>query len=112
MSSTPKTGTLEIINSRADRNGNRYWACRYTDHATGRVAQGTTTGGESNINATRLHLNPKVDGWDGSIIVRATELGIRDFNRTTRDWPHFGCLPQDIAANIRAALDQAEGGEA
>ena len=95
--------TLEIINSRADIYGNRYWAFRYTDHDSGNSVEGTISGGESNINAIRLHMG-RVDGWDAGINTRRTELKIREFNRLTKDWPHAGCNPEDLANFIKERL--------
>jgi len=95
--------TLDIINSKADIYGNRYWAFRYTDHETGNNVEARISGGESNINAIRCHMG-KVDGWDSGINTKRTEMKIREFNRLTKDWPHAGCSPEDLANYIKNNL--------
>ena len=97
------TGILEALYSRRDRNGNCYWALRFTDCESGRTVCGTVCGGESNINAIRQHWGKEGD-WDGSIIFRVTDMGYREFRRLTKDWPHAGCRPEDLASFIRAHL--------
>ena len=103
------TGTLEAIYSERDRNGNVYWAMRYTDSATGKAAFGTVTGGESNIYAILCDLWGNPHGWDRSVTWRVTPMKIRAFNKLTRDWAHAGCLPAELAAFIQAELDKPDG---
>ena len=44
-----KVGLMEIINSKYDSNGNRYWMFCYTDFATGQTVEAVCTGSGSNI---------------------------------------------------------------
>jgi len=48
---SPLTGALECLNSRADLYGNRYFALRFTETGTGRTVCGTVSGGESNVKS-------------------------------------------------------------
>jgi hypothetical protein len=92
--------TLTIISSRRDTFGNTYWAFRFVDHHTGCESVGTVSGGESNIN--RVRFGWSVPGeWDRGIVRNYVELGIRDFNRRTEDYPYAGSTPEEIAAYIR-----------
>jgi len=94
---------LEAINSKMDRNGNTYWALRYTDFETGQVICGTISGGESNIDCVRRHMGV-VDGWDYGIMRQNLELPIREYNRLTKDWKYAGCSPEELAGYIRSWL--------
>lgn len=93
--------TLEIINSRADQAGNRYWAFRFHDQESGKTVEGKISGGESNIEGIRFHWGLKND-WDRSIQVNRTEMKIREFDRLTKNWEYAGCLPEDMVKFIRA----------
>ncbi len=94
---------LEILNSRRDTFGNCYFAFCYTDIKTGRSVFGTTSGGDSNISAVFNHRQWKNLPWD-AIRTSRQELGVRDFNRTTKEWPHAGCTPEEIGNFIKAGL--------
>lgn len=96
------TARLEIINSKTDRNGNHYWAFTFTDFETGKTVQGTGSA-ESNIDMVRRYWNAPND-WDRSILSDRRELPIRQFDRLTKEWKYAGCLPEDVAAFIRAEL--------
>ena len=96
------TARLNIINSKTDTNGNRYWAFTFTDFETGKIAEGTGDG-ESNINGMIRYWNAPND-WDRSIIVDREELPIRQFNRRVKGWKYAGCLPEDVAKFIRAEI--------
>ena len=94
---------LDILNSNRDRNGNCYWAFRYTDCKTGRQVCAQTTGGESNISAVFNH--EKWNGWGwGAIYTTRHSLGIREFNSLTAKWPHAGCDTDDIGNYIKVGL--------
>lgn len=96
-------GILEAINSKRDRNGNCYWALRYTDTATGKTVEGTVCGGESNIRGIMYQMNGK--SWEPRNIHFATqELMIREFNRLTKNWPYAGCTPEDLTKFITGLL--------
>lgn len=97
-------GTLEAIYSERDTFGNCYWAIRYTDHATGKVAQGTVSGGESNIYGILRHSDDQRDDWDRSILFRCDSMKKREFRRLTGDWAYAGCTPEDLWAFIQKQL--------
>ncbi len=92
-------GSLECLSSLADTYGNCYFALRYTDHATGRKACGTVSGGESNVRSALSRL-----GEPGTVSYRWDAMKIRAFNAETRGWPYAGCTGEDLAAFIRAEL--------
>lgn len=100
----PRTinGRLEILNSRLDVNGNRYWAFRFTDFITGREVVATYSGGESNARAMLHGWNPdQPQDWDRSIMVEESELKIREFNRLVKDWPYAGCEPAELRQFVK-----------
>jgi hypothetical protein len=97
------TGTLEALHSITDINGNRYWALRFTDHQTGKIAEGKVSGGESNVYQMLRYWNVP-DGWDHSIIYRVTPMGKREFKRLTKDWPYAGCSGEEIAQFVREKI--------
>lgn len=94
---------LKIFSSRTDRNGNKYFAFQFTDFATGRVAQGTISGGDSNVDCVRLHTG-EPGTWDQSILVSREELPIREYDSLVKDWAYAGCPPEEIAQFIKTAL--------
>jgi hypothetical protein len=106
-------GTLTVINSKRDRNGNCYWAFRFLDHETGREVRGTGDTGSNIESAARWWFNDgagKVDflkngnsGCQKVNIVRQ-EIGIRDFNALVKEWPYAGCGGDDVAAWIKKEL--------
>lgn len=97
--------TLKAINSRRDVYGNCYWAFVYTDHESGQQVCGKISGGESNINGIRRCMD-RVDGWDSGIRSENEELGIRDFNRMTKNWDYAGCTPEELAQFIKDKFNQ------
>ena len=96
------TARLEIINSKTDRNGNRYWAFTFTDFQTGKTVSGLGDG-ESNLSGMIRYWNVQND-YDRSVIVDRAELPIRQYNRQTKGWKYAGCLPEDVAKFVRAGL--------
>lgn len=97
---TPITGFLHIIHSKRDLNGNVYWAFVYEDTETGKSVTGRISGGESNILAARFNLVED----SNSIRYTSTELKIREFNRTVKEYPYAGCHPLTIAAFIKQSV--------
>lgn len=97
------TATIEILNSRRDTFGNCYWAFRFIDHVTGCEVTATVSGGESNIRGIALGWT-KPREWDRSIQFMPRELGIREFNRLVKDWPHAGCTSDELATFVHAAI--------
>ena len=103
------TATINVINSKVDRHGNCYWAFTFVCHETGNRVCATTSGGDSNIRAIARHWNVD-DDWDRSIFFNQQEIGYREFNRLTKDWPYGGCCPDELAAFIRKGLKDAADG--
>jgi hypothetical protein len=99
-------GILECLNSRADIYGNRYFAFRYTDTATGKTVSATISGGQSNISSIPYYLHGQ-SYEPRDIHYTSEELPIREFNRLTKTWPHAGCTPEDLAQWIKTALISA-----
>ena len=99
-------GTLQILYSRTDANGNRSWALRFFDHETGREVCGTTgSAGESNINAIRRYWDG-TGNWTNSIRTELSSLGIREFNDMTRGWAYAGSQPEELTAYIKNQLQR------
>lgn len=94
--------SLKCYNSRADIYGNRYFAFRYLDHETGKVACGTVSGGESNIRSMMYEFNG--GQWKENFHFTTNELPIREYNRMVKGWPHAGCRPEDLAAFVKREL--------
>jgi len=103
MKTNRLTARLEAIHSKRDANGNTYWAMRFVDYATGKVVVGTISGGEGNINGIRYGWSDPRD-YDHSIEYVAVEMGIRDFNRLTKNWPHVECGSEDLQKFIKDTL--------
>lgn len=98
------TATMEALYSRRDRNGNTYWALRYTCHVSGRSVHGIISGGESNIFCAAQHLD-KPDY--GRTLTRTLDFAIREFNRMVKGWEYAGCAPEEIAGWIRRKLAES-----
>lgn len=96
-------GILECLNSKADIYGNRYFAFRYTDTATGKTVSGKISGGQSNISSIPYYLHGE-SYEPRDIYYTNEELPIRQFNHLTKQWSYAGCQPQDLAQWIKAAL--------
>ena len=96
----PIKAILESLYSKRDRNGNTYWAFRWTDVITGTKVVGTVSGGESNISCIVREMG--LD-WE-SCHYTLTEMPIREFNRLTKEWKYAGCPPAELAKYIRDAI--------
>jgi hypothetical protein len=95
-------GILEIFSSKLDRNGNTYWAFRFTECKTGRRVVGQAPA-ESNLTCVFNH--KQFRGWAWSEVhVGRTTLGYREFVRKTGDWPYAGCTPDELRGFILDAL--------
>lgn len=94
---------LHIMNSKADRYGNRYWAFHYTDCKTGKRVFGTFGGGDSNISIVFNYRAWNNWSWD-KIHTTRTELPIREFNAIVEGWQDAGCEKDEIADFIRRGL--------
>lgn len=83
---------LEILNSKRDINGNRYWAFTVIN-ASGGMIHGTTNCEENLLIAL---------GKDSHVFnLEFPKLG---FKHMTKDWPYAGCLPEDIRAFVEKEL--------
>ena len=91
---------LEALYSKRDRNGNCYWAFRYTDTASGKQVCGQVSGGESNVRSLLRPLG--IDYLETHFTV--TELPIREFFRMTKPWAYGGCSGEDLAKYVRESL--------
>lgn len=94
---------ITAIHSKRDRNGNVYWALRYTEAETGKQVEATISGGESNIRAISYHLNGG-SHEPHSTYFDVVEMPIREFNRMTKAWPYGGCQPEALASYIRQQI--------
>ncbi len=94
---------LEILHSKRDYAGNCYWAFRFTDCMTGKTVCATVSGGQSNIEGIPFYLNG--ESWEPhDTRTMISPLGIREFDRTVKQWPHGGCHPKELAAFITVQL--------
>jgi hypothetical protein len=96
----PIKAILETLYSTRDKFGNCYFAFRYTDAATGSQAEGTVSGGESNVHSIIRALGLASEEVHTSL----HDFGIRDFNNITKKWKHAGCTADQLAAFVRAEL--------
>jgi hypothetical protein len=87
------TATVHIYHSKRDTYGNAYWAMTYVDHMTGARVYGRVSGGRSNITWAF----PDAHHCD-------TQLGIREFKQTTKDWGHAGCTCTELQAYVQKGL--------
>jgi hypothetical protein len=91
---------LCCMNSKTDLNGNRYWAFRYVDTATGLQACGLVDGGESNVSALVRELGLS---WEEVYYYRE-EIPKREFQRQTKDFAYAGCRQESLAAFVNERL--------
>lgn len=94
---------ITAIHSKRDRNGNVYWAFRYTEVETGKQVEATHSGGEGNLRGISYKMNggnfePRNTYFD------VVEMPIREFDRLTKAWPYGGCAPEDMVKFIRERL--------
>lgn len=95
---------LHVYYSKRDQAGNCYWAFTMVDTKAGREVSGTISGGESNIDSIRYDWDGKGNGWEGGcsvLRIASVEMGEREFNHMTKDWPYAGCTREDLQAFIR-----------
>ncbi len=106
MTTTARTiiATITPHYSRRDIYGNCYWAFTYTDHEKDRSVSATISGGDSNIRCIPYHLNGGNYEPRNVQVNLPEELPIRQFNRMTKEWPHAGCNPEELAAWIKRNL--------
>ena len=93
-------GILTRVYSFRDRCGNCYHAVRYVDTASGHCVEGSISGDNTGLVPRLLY---PVNTWQ-SILYQDQGMGYRDFSRLTKNWPHWGSQPEEIADHIREAL--------
>lgn len=86
----------EIINSKPDQNGNRYFSAIITDPDTSKIAKGIVAGGENNITSALW----EYCGYESQYYYTRTELPIREYQRLTKNWPYLGCTNDEIISNV------------
>ena len=107
MTTTPAlTARLEIVSSKMDINGNRYWAFSFTDYATGKTVCASISGGHSNISAITFGWSEPGE-YDRTIEVTCREMPIRAFNKLTKSFPYAGCTPAQLREWIKAEIAKA-----
>lgn len=93
---------LCCMNSVRDINGNRYWAFRYVDTATGKHVCGQVDGGESNVSCIVKEMGLT---WDEVYYYRE-EIPKREFQRRVKDLPYAGCRSESLVAFINKELNR------
>ncbi len=91
--------TLEIINSKADIYGNRYFAFVWTDNETGKSV---TADLASSDNVRLSYYSMGLTSPELNTV--QTEMPIRQFNRFVKGLPYAGCASDDIAKFIKLNL--------
>ena len=102
------TGILVCINSRADLYGNRYWAFKYTDCASGKTICGKISGGESNVASIIREMG---QSYLTVSYMRIEDMPIREFNRTVKQWEYAGCRPEELVSFINKNLYAPDGAQ-
>jgi hypothetical protein len=93
---------LEIINSKADRAGNCYYAFTYTDNETGKsVTAGTSCMQEGNVYRIKYELYPDDPNC---VFITKTAMRVRPFEAMMKDLHNVGSNPKDMAKWITEAL--------
>lgn len=94
---------LEIYNSKRDVNGNCYFAFCWHDDVTADYVYATSTGGASNLD-----LIPRYMGLEHhEVYVVRKELGIREFDKFVKEFPHAGSQPEEMASFIKKEISLA-----
>lgn len=94
---------LEVIGSKADVYGNRYFAIRATRTSDGAKARGHVDA-KSNAESSIARM---VGDYEHYMVIEK-ELPIREFNRITRGWRYLGCSSERMNSEI---IDQWDGGK-
>ena len=82
----------EVVKSKADINGNRYYFATITDIITGDSATGLLSGDESNVSQA---LRRNGYEWEEFKVI-VSELPIRQFDKITKKMPYMGCTDDEI----------------
>ena len=78
---------IDILNSKTDLNGNRYFAAVITRNLNGAIALGLIDHG-SNL---RSAIRDMSGGEWGHFTYSEIEMPIREFNRRVKNWQYLGC---------------------
>ena len=91
---------VDIVNSKADVYGNRYWFMTVTRNSDGLTASGIISGGESNCTYAMRELS----GGDwGRFSYSRKEIGYREYKRITKNMPFIGCRAEEIISCLKFA---------
>lgn len=91
-SSLASSATVHIFRSKRDTYGDVMWSMVYVDHMSGRRVYGRVDSRSSVLAAF-----PDAYHCD-------TELGIREYNRTTKDWGNAGCTCTELQTYVKRGL--------
>ncbi len=96
---------LFIYYSKKDSAGNCYWFFRYFDIASQKQIEGKISGGESNIKCM-LHYMGEKEGWpaQGEYTTYVQQMGIRAFDKATKNMEYAGCEPKVLAEFVKRKL--------
>lgn len=98
---------LDIISSKADRAGNRYFAFRYTRCKDGKQVHGRACGGDSNIRGILFYLNG--GSWEPhDVYTTCHEFGYREFKDLTASWTYAGSQPEELATWVKKELKKKQ----
>lgn len=92
------TGHCEIVNSRPDIYGNRYWL--FILHLTGGKKISGTLTADNVDHALKILAGNDWEEMRRCFSISRKELKIREFNRVAKTLNDFGCDAQEIADKI------------
>jgi hypothetical protein len=90
----------EIVNSKTDVNGNRYFCMIVTRNSDGLRASGIISGGQSYCTYAMRELT---GGEWGRFSYTVVELPIREYNRLVKNMGYIGCTAEEIIASLKFA---------
>lgn len=93
---------VDILNSKRDSSGNRYFVMIVTRNSDGKIV---TSKVESSSNARDVTRIMTGGDW-GYFTYSESEIGIREFNKLYKKAPYLGCYSEDHAKNILAEFDK------
>lgn len=96
---------VEIMSSKTDRNGNRYFAIRCENKATGKHAIGTVAGASNVTSALVTAFGDFESARDGCHWYETTHA-IREFDRATKSARYAGCRGEEIIAWLVANVGE------
>lgn len=90
------------ISSLPDRFGNCYYAIELTNN-TNQSTYAATISGDNARAALFQYIGRDWEYVRGFCNLHTQRLGIREFNRFTKNLPHAGCTGEEISAHLKAA---------